>query len=571
MKAPKSHIPLEIPPESDPSFRRVVIGLLVLAEVMLYTPSLVHGLAGYDYVFRELHSRSLLSLWSTPTDALGHWRPLSYSVNHVLFSSFGEAPFYWHLFNVLVHLTSVLVFFQILRRLSESSEKRGLIGPMLAAIVFQVHPAAVQNVYWASGFSDLLCMLFLLLTTLCSAVMVQKQKTHLIAVAAAFFAAALLSKESAIVFPMFLALVLRLTLGSWQSVIKLQGRLLGLLSLLSFLFGVAFIAVSGHVLFQQSGLFAGAPGVFLRGFGMLVIPTDAMRLYQLGADTPLAAVGLGALLVFIFVLLLRMKLLNLNVTLLFVLTFLAGFAVYAVGGYISLRLMYGSVGFFVLALFIVLTRNPWWTNPDLLTQITRWCVALCVLATLFLSFSAVMDWHVADKFAKAIRASFVDFHLAALEKEYVFGAVPSRIRQAEVVGEPGTDFRGELRQDEMSDSVDMRSLLRIVLLDRDDVSANVVLLRNSDTSLIVSTQTENQFFLLGKVDTPLRLPVGTSFKDGSYTIEVLDTILDSRAVTVKVTVTDPVDLDRLLFYDDQEREFVPLQGLEPVSQDDPDE
>ena len=40
---------------------------------------------------------------------------------------------------------------------------------------------------------------------------------------------------------------------------------------------------------------------------------------------------------------------------------------------------------------------------------------------------------------------------------------------------------------------------------------------------------------------------------------------------MKVTVTDPVDLDRLLFYDDQEREFVPLQGLEPVSQDDPDE
>jgi len=61
------------------------------------------------------------------------------------------------------------------------------------------------------------------------------------------------------------------------------------------------------------------------------------------------------------------------------------------------------------------------------------------------------------------------------------------------------------------------------------------------------------------------------FEDQSYTVEVLETILDDRAVTVKVTAKDPADLDRLLFFDDQERQFVPLQEIEPVSEDETNE
>jgi hypothetical protein len=567
----QSRLKLEIPSESDPSFRWMVIAFLVLVEVMLFGASLFHGFVGYDYTFRELYNRSLTSLWSTPTDALGHWRPLSYSINQVLFSFFGEIPFYWHLFNVLIHLASVLLFFQILLRLSESVEKRGLTGPAIAAIIFQAHPAAVQNVYWVSGFSDLLCMFFLLLAVLCSVVMLQNRKSNLAIWAAASFAAALLSKESAIVFPIFLALVLYLAMGTWQSVLSSHRRLLSVLSLLAVLFGVAFAFVSGQIFLKEATLFAGGTGVIVRGLAMLVMPTDAMRLYQIGVEAPLAAVGLAAFVLFVIVLLLRMKLLNVKVIGLLAVAFLAWFTVYAAGGYVSLRLMYGSIGFFVLAMFVVLRSRRWWTDVSMWSRLLRGCIVVYVGATLFFSFSSVMDWHVADKFAGAIRASFVDHHLAVKERQYIFGAIPSRLRQAEIVREPGTDFRGQLRKEEMSDSLSMRSLLRIVLLDRDDVSANVLLLRTSDKSLIVNTQTENQFFLFGNVDTPNELPVGTKYEDGTYSLEVLETMLNDRPVAVKVTVSNPADLDRLLFYDDQDRQFISLRSIEAMSQDETDE
>ena len=562
---------LEIPSANDPSFRWVAVGLLVLVELMLYSASLVHSLAADDFIFREFHNRTLSEVWSQPADDHGHWRPLSYSLKYVLFSAFEEAALPWHTLNLVIHLISVLLFFGILRRLSESSEMKGLTGPMLAAFIFQVHPAAVQNVYWASGFSDLVCMLLLLLATFFSISRIQKAKAHFTFLAALSFAAALLAKESAIVFPVFLVLILRLTLGSWQSVLKLHGRLLALLSLLALLFAIFFILISGQIVWQQSGLLAGAWGVFLRGFGMLVIPTDSMRIYQLGLETPLAAAGLCALVIFVLVLLFRKQLLTLTLILLFLLTFLSGFFVYAIGGYISLRLMYSSIGFFVIAVFLLLTRKAWWTGEDPLTRILRWSAVLYAVASFYFSISAVMDWHVADKFAKVMGDSFVTYHLEAKESAYVFGVIPSRLRQAEICGEPSTDFKGILRRNELPDSVRMRSLLRIVLLDREDVSANSILLRNSAKSLIVSTQSENQFFLFGRVDTPHKLPVGTVFEDQSYTVEVLETILDDRAVTVKVTAKDPADLDRLLFFDDQERQFVPLQEIEPVSEDETNE
>ena len=565
-----SRLKLEIASENDPSFRWVAIALLVLAELMLYTPSLVHGLVADDFAIREFHNRPLLSLWSQPTDLHGHWRPLSYSFKHVFFSLFSEAAFPWHAINVLVHLASVLVFFQILLNLSESSERKGMIGPLIAAIVFQIHPAAVQNVYWVSGFSDLLYVLFLLLATRYSLVSMENRKSHFMVWTMVFFTAALFSKEAAIIFPVFLAFLFRLTIGSWQSVLKLDGRMIGALSFVSVLFGMAFLSGSGSLLMKQPGPVTGALGVFARGFGMLVIPTDAMMIYQVGTESPLVAAGVGALVVLAIVLILRKKLLNVKMFALFCLVFLAGFSVYVVGGYISLRLMYGSVCFFIMSMFVALTRRPWWTLPDIFTRILRWSVAVYVLLVLFFSFSAALDWHVADKFAKALRASFVDFHLEAQEKQYVFGAIPSRLRQAEIVGGPDADFRGELRQSEISDSVDLRSLLRIVLLDRDDVSSNVLMIRSSENSLILSTQTEHQFFLLGR-DIRLRLPVGTRFEDGGYTIEVLETILDSRAATVRVTARDSADLNRLLFFDDQESQFLHLQEIEALSRDESDE
>src|SRR5205807_2009572 len=60
-------------------------------------------------------------------------------------------PYLFHMSNVLLHLTSGLLIFAILRRLFKSDW-----AACAGAIVFLVHPVQVEAVAWISGAKDLL-------------------------------------------------------------------------------------------------------------------------------------------------------------------------------------------------------------------------------------------------------------------------------------------------------------------------------------------------------------------------------------------------------------------------------
>jgi len=106
--------------------------------------------------------------WYWGHSELGLYIPVTYTVWGVLASAarldspdeFDIAlnPWLFHAASLLVHVGSVLLVFQILRRVI------GWDGPsFVGALLFAIHPLQTEAVAWASGLKDVLCGFFALL------------------------------------------------------------------------------------------------------------------------------------------------------------------------------------------------------------------------------------------------------------------------------------------------------------------------------------------------------------------------------------------------------------------------
>ncbi|HQY87990.1 MAG TPA: hypothetical protein PK402_04985, partial [Tepidisphaeraceae bacterium] len=66
-------------------------------------------------------------------------------------------PWFFHTFNVALHLITTLFVYRLLRKLFGSGP-----APILGAAVFALHPVQVETVGWACGSKDLLCWFFVI-------------------------------------------------------------------------------------------------------------------------------------------------------------------------------------------------------------------------------------------------------------------------------------------------------------------------------------------------------------------------------------------------------------------------
>jgi protein O-mannosyl-transferase len=186
--------------------------LAAVVGFAVFAPTLGHQFV-WDDRATVLYNREIRSLANAPAFFSGHafsgaadelrdipvieyYRPvwvLSLAVNHAVW---GDRPFGYHLSNVLLHalasgLTAWLGF--------------ELVGSALAAalagILFAVHPVHAEAVAWVSARNELLLCVFLVLAFI--AYLRLRRGAGMAAGVACFgfFALALLSKESAVLFP----------------------------------------------------------------------------------------------------------------------------------------------------------------------------------------------------------------------------------------------------------------------------------------------------------------------------------------------------------------------------------
>lgn len=173
--------------------RRDWLWLAVLAVVTLlvYQPALQGGFIwnDSDYVTHpSLRSwAGLYRIWFE-IGATEQYYPLLHSAFWVQQWLWGDAPFGYHLINVLFHAANCVLLVVVLRQLA-------IRGAWLAAFLFALHPVCVESVAWIAEEKNTLSTLFYLLAAIAYLRFDQSRRGRDYAIASVLFVAALLTKS----------------------------------------------------------------------------------------------------------------------------------------------------------------------------------------------------------------------------------------------------------------------------------------------------------------------------------------------------------------------------------------
>jgi cytochrome c-type biogenesis protein CcmH/NrfG len=112
---------------------------------------------GNAMVLRGLTPEGLA--WALTTDHAGNWFPLTWSSHMLDVTLYGADPRGHHATNVLLHATSSVLLFALLRRTTGAP-----LRSALAAALFAWHPLRVESVAWVSERKDVLSVALALAT-----------------------------------------------------------------------------------------------------------------------------------------------------------------------------------------------------------------------------------------------------------------------------------------------------------------------------------------------------------------------------------------------------------------------
>ena len=157
--------------------------ILVAVGLLLYGFSLSNGFVWDDEVLRNHNA----------VTAQAYFRPVMSWIYATLFTLFGSQPFFFHLFSVGFHIGTALLLFYIFKRFFKENIA------FFLSLLFLVHPANVEAVCFASAMQEVL-FTFTGLLGLCLLVRLEELSFVTLLTSTALFTAALLMKETGIVF-----------------------------------------------------------------------------------------------------------------------------------------------------------------------------------------------------------------------------------------------------------------------------------------------------------------------------------------------------------------------------------
>ena len=272
--------------------RDVRIALLVgAAALFVYLPALTTWFLADDFGILTLVRQA--GGLSHPLDYFQvrfydqYYRPLGLLSHALDWTLWGQNAMAFHATNVILHALSTMLVFVLGRRFMDAA------GAAMAALLFGLHPANHEAVFWIAARFDLLATLFMLLALVC----LFRDDGRAYAMGVACFGLALLSKESALALPVISAaydvFVRRRT---WQATL---GRLVPLLGLLA---GYALLRAASAGLSPVGSnnrlakllMFAVALGLILRiAWRIRTAAAASSRPPVSSKTTFLAAIGLG--------------------------------------------------------------------------------------------------------------------------------------------------------------------------------------------------------------------------------------------------------------------------------------
>jgi tetratricopeptide (TPR) repeat protein len=125
-----------------------------------------------------------------------YWRPVFVGWLSLQYRLFGLNTAPWHIANIALHLLATVLAFFVVRGIGAEPD-----AAAIGTWIFAAHPAHVESITWISGSPDPMVASFLFGAYLCALGGRGKRSPVLAVLGPALFAAALLCKEIAIVFP----------------------------------------------------------------------------------------------------------------------------------------------------------------------------------------------------------------------------------------------------------------------------------------------------------------------------------------------------------------------------------
>lgn len=182
---------------------------LALLTVLAFLPSLANGFVLLDdplYVTGNPRVREGITqdglAWALTANVANNWHPLTVLSHMLDVEIFGLPPAGHHLTSLLLHLASVLLLFEALRRMTGSAFRSALV-----AALFAVHPTRVESVAWVAERKDVLSGVFWMLALLAYAAWVRRPSVGRYLLVALAMALGLASKPMLVTLPCVLLLL----------------------------------------------------------------------------------------------------------------------------------------------------------------------------------------------------------------------------------------------------------------------------------------------------------------------------------------------------------------------------
>jgi len=243
MKA-KPPVKRDIPKRSHPpktvkrSFAGInsnyILGGILLVTFLLFYNTLTNNFVNLDdsgYIkdnpdIKSLSVKNIAAIFSSFYNANYHpFTTLSYAIEYSLFG-LNAKPY--HIINLLIHLLNVFMVFRLIKKISGKAEVA-----LLVALFFGIHPMHVESVAWISERKDLLYSFFFIwgLTTYYEYIHATANRNKLYLYTILLFLCSLLSKSTAITFPLMLLVIDYYFKRGWKSKVLIEKIPFFLLSL----------------------------------------------------------------------------------------------------------------------------------------------------------------------------------------------------------------------------------------------------------------------------------------------------------------------------------------------------
>ncbi len=190
--------------------KNILILLLILVTAITYFPALENGfLYQWDdgkYIvenpfIRDISLKGIINIFTH--QYFTNYHPVTTLCYAIEFKLFGLNPVFYHLINVLLHISNSVILFLLIFNIANRKDIAFIIS-----VLFAVHPMQVESVAWISELKDVLYTFFYLFGLLFYLKYIYDQKNKLnYFLVLIFFVLSLLSKPTAITFPLILFII----------------------------------------------------------------------------------------------------------------------------------------------------------------------------------------------------------------------------------------------------------------------------------------------------------------------------------------------------------------------------